>query len=300
MGSKLRFDQPGWTLLVDPVSAGLRLDRFIAARIPRLSRARAARLEVRDLDSDRILKKSQTVREGQRLFVARPVPDADLPVPEPRVLFEDDELIVLNKPAGLATHPTASRWRSTVTTWLRGRAEPGHRLDIETSGVLLCTKQRAVDVALKADFAAGAVHKTYWAVVSGTPEWRQQVSEQPLGFDATSAVRLKMGPGELPAQTRFRVLRRSGGRALVEASPRSGRQHQIRVHLALLGHPIVGDKLYGPDEALFLRNLEAPLGPEDLRTLGHPRQALHALRLEWRGERFEAPWPAELDGLLES
>ncbi len=111
----------------------------------------------------------------------------------------------------------------------------------------------------------------------------------------------KMGKGDLPAVTRLRVISRGPRRSLVEAEPISGRQHQIRVHLALLGHSIVGDKLYGPDENLFLAHLNRALTEAELAVLGHPRQALHAyeVALPWKGEvrRFVAPWPAELDAL---
>lgn len=310
--------EAGWSLVVDPASDGLRLDRFLSLRIARLSRARAARLDVVDLDDPgRTLKKSQPVRAGQRLWARRPVPDADREPPVPTVLYRDRDLLVLDKPAGLAVHPTASRFRSTVTHFLAATAglegeppaEPAHRLDVETSGVLLCTRHRLADRWIKAAFAAEAldgggerpVEKAYRAVVEGAPPDRWVV-DIPLGFDPESAVRLKMGRGDKPARTACVTVARGPRRALVEARPLTGRQHQIRVHLALSGHPIVGDKLYGPDEALFLAHLDRPLTAAEQARLGHDRHALHAWRLglDWRGERrvFEAPWPEELDRLV--
>lgn len=303
--------EAGWSLVVDPGSEGLRLDLFLCTRIARLSRARAARLTVTDLDDpERVLKKSSTVRAGMRLWARRPIPDADAEPPAPTVLYIDADLLVLDKPAGLAVHPTASRFRATVTQWLAERAvltgspaaEPVHRLDVETSGVLLCARHGMAARRLKSAFAAGEMHKTYRAVVEGNPpaQWECTL---PLGFDAASAVRLKMGAGDLPAQTGFTTVGRGRRRAIVEARPVSGRQHQIRVHLAHGGHPIVGDKLYGPDEALFLAHLDRPLTGAEIARLGHVRHALHAWRLcfEWRGQErvFEAPWPMELGMLLE-
>lgn len=299
--------EAGWSLEVDPECAGLRLDRFLSLRIRRLSRARAARLDVVDLDEPgRPLKKSSAVHAGQRLWVRRPVPDAGADAPEPEVVFEDADLLVLNKPAGLATHPTASRFVATVTHWLARRdpvpAEPAHRLDVETSGVLVCGKHLLANQLLKGAFAARTAEKTYRAVVEGLPPEDRWVVDQPLGFDTESAVRLKMGTGELEARTAFSVVRRGRLRTLVEARPLTGRQHQIRCHAALSGHAVLGDKLYGPDEQLFLASLERPLTPAELARLGHARQALHAWRLTLplRGtlRTFEAPWPAELDLLV--
>lgn len=296
---------PVWDLIVEPNCDGWRLDRFLARRLTRVSRARAARLRVVDLDDPtRALKKSTSVRAGQRLRAYRPVPDAEAEVPAPTVVYEDADLLVLDKPAGLATHPTASRFRATVTHWLRQRGhgeEPAHRLDVETSGVLVCSRHRRADQALKAAFVERRVQKRYWAVAEGTTRdaWTDETS---LGFDASSAVRLKMGAGELPARTAFHALERGPNRTLVEARPLTGRQHQIRVHLAFAGAPIVGDKLYGPDEQLFLSALERPLTGAEYAQLGHRRLALHALSIEFewagRSRRFEAPFPDELGALV--
>ena len=299
----------GWLLLVDGGAAGQRLDVFLAARIRRLSRSRAARLRVVDLDApERALKKNDRIRGGQRLWVERPLPDGDAQIVAPVVLHVDDDLLVLAKPPDLAVHPTASRFVRTVTSWLTEvtpagapKPEPAHRLDVETSGLLICGRHTLALRTLQQLFSGHEVQKRYRAVVEGRPTWDTQIIDQPLGFAQDSAVNIKMGKGDLPAVTRLRVIARGPRRSLVEAEPISGRQHQIRVHLALLGFPIVGDKLYGPDERLFLAHLDRALTEEELAVLGHPRQALHAyeVALPWKGvlRRFVAPWPAELDGL---
>lgn len=298
--------EAGWHLTVDPACDGWRLDRFLAHRLARVSRARAARLEVRDEDtpSRAPLRKSDRVRKGQRLFARRPVPDAGVSLPPPAVLYEDASLLVLDKPPGWAAHPTASRYEATLKWWLHEAGydaghEPVHRLDVETSGVIAVARTVEVARRLKGALANGESGKTYLAVVEGAPPADEWTVDVPLGFDAASAVRLKMGRGELPAETSFRVLWRGAGRAVVEAAPQTGRQHQIRVHLAMGGIPLVGDKLYGPDEGLFLASLDRPLEPDELARLGHPRHALHAWRLTLPGwaSAFEAPWPADLRDL---
>jgi len=283
----------------------MRLDRFIAARVTRLSRTRAARLKVKDLNQpQRRLKKASRICAGQQLWVQRPLPEEAQIYSKPELIFKDDELLVLNKGPDLAVHPTASRFRATVTHFLAQvwpSAGPAHRIDVETSGLLLCGRSPEVTQVLTRAFLEQRVQKRYLAVVEGQPPERWE-SQQALGFDKRSAVHLKYGPGTLPAHTRFQVLRRGPQRALLEAQPLSGRQHQIRVHLSLAGFPIVGDKLYGPDEALFLANLERPLLAQELQRLGCSRQALHAWRLsfDWKGieQRFEAPWPQDLEALL--
>ncbi len=303
-------NEAGWYLMVDPSAEGLRLDRFITSRIARVSRARAARLEVIDLD-DRgaVMKKSTSVKAGQRLWVKRPMPDGDAEPPPPSIIYEDDHILVLDKPPGLAVHPTATRFKSTVTWWLSRHfpgqpIEPVHRLDVETSGILVCSKSPKVNRRLKAAFAGGLVEKRYLALTRGESSTSSWTVDTPLGFDPSSQVRLKMGLGELPAKTIFRIVETLPAFQWVEALPITGRQHQIRIHLALSGRPIIGDKLYGPDEGLFLAHLERALTAEEYRLLGHHRLALHAseitFTLEDKKFHFQASLPSDLVLLVQN
>ncbi len=300
---------------VEPQFDGMRLDAYLVAKIPRLSRSRAREILTASLRSPpgRQLKPATIVRPGLCFSIERPAPD-EPPLPEVRVVAEDGDLLVVDKPAGLAVHPTARHHRCTLTAWLRrrtdGRWDPAHRLDRETSGLLACGRGEAA-AALKAQFAAGRVEKSYLALLEGAPREDRFEVRLPLGLGA-GAVRVKMAVGiGKPALTEILVrerLRSEAGEpfALVEARPRTGRQHQIRAHLAAAGCPVVGDKLYGPDERCFIRFTEGRLTAEDERRLRLPRQALHAFRLslthpaDGRVRSWEAPLPADIATFLGS
>ncbi len=220
------------------------------------------------------------------------------------VLYEDDDLLVINKPAGLVCHPTKGDALSSLISRLRlyrGEAPVFlvNRLDRETSGVTLAAKSAAAAGELGRRFGARAVTKEYLAVVHGHPLASGWEIDAPLGRDETSGVAIKdqVRPDGVPARTRVAVLRRFSrqGRpfSLMQVEPLTGRKHQIRLHLAHSGHPIVGDKIYGGDPLRYLRFVEGRQTEADRAALLLDHQALHAssLSLEWQGRqhRFEAP-----------
>jgi 23S rRNA pseudouridine1911/1915/1917 synthase len=311
-------------LEVDPARGGMRLDRFIGGRIARLSRTRIQEIigagRVRCASSGApLLRASQRVRVGQRLIIERPAPREPAVVLDYSVIFEDAELLVLNKPAGLPVHPSASYHRHTLTHLLRVRLgadhgwELAHRLDRETSGVLVLGRRGGGSGrALKQAFLGRAVEKLYWALVHGEVTGPLRV-DLPLGPALGSQIRVKMGPraladGGLAALTAVTPLPSAAalsfrGRpiSLVAAAPFTGRQHQIRVHLAEIGHPVLGDKLYGVEEEAFIAVAEGRRSLDDLgRELGLLRHALHARSLTLAHPRsgevmtFVAPWPEDL------
>ena len=220
------------------------------------------------------------------------------------VLYEDAGLLVLNKPAGLVCHPTKngpySSLISRVRLYLGEGSQPQlvNRLDRETSGVTVVAKGPEAARELRRLWEARQVQKQYLAIVHGHVRAESGAIAAPLGKDEQSRVAIKDRVREdgARARTRYwveqRFSRRVDGEAqeprpftLLRVEPQTGRKHQIRIHLAHLGHPIVGDKLYGEDEDLYLALVENRLGEEGWRRLVLPHQALHAaeVRLEWQG-----------------
>lgn len=298
--------------LVEPSCSGWRLDRYVHYKIPRLSRTRAQRILKTQawLNGRTGLRAATRVQEGQWLVLRRAIP----PEPDaPRtfgVLFEDDHVLAIDKPAGLAMHATARYHRGTLT-WLLREHRPGehaeiaHRLDRDTSGVVLCGRSPAAAAKLKRAFATRRVEKTYLAIVEGALAG-EGVIDHPLALARSSPIRVKMEVRSdgLPARTRWRALRQCGDITLVEATPETGRQHQIRVHLASIGHPVVGDKLY-LDESIFVAFAAGALDDAAQARLRLPRHALHAARVALSHPItgaplcIESPLPQELGALLD-
>jgi 23S rRNA pseudouridine1911/1915/1917 synthase len=302
-------------IVVPPECRGWRLDHFLKRRIGRLSRTRIQAIIAEQIffPDGRVARPSSPVRAGEVIALRRPAPvEPDVPR-HFEILHQDDRVLVIDKPAGLPMHTTAKFWRNTLVALLRERypdeqMEIAHRIDRETSGVLLVARDRAAASFLTRAFAARKVDKTYLALVKGQPPDEGRI-DLPLALRDTPS-HVMMGPAPdgaagLPAATRFRVVRRLPAHALVEAHPETGRQHQIRVHLAALGHPIVGDKLYGAGEALFMRACDEGVTPELLACFdGLPRHALHAHRLTFPHPTtrapitVESPLPADLSAHL--
>jgi 23S rRNA pseudouridine1911/1915/1917 synthase len=295
-------------LRVDAAGAGQRLDAFVAGAGLGLSRSQVRLL----IDGGRVRvggaarKPGTLVRAGDRIEVEVPPPAPTRAEPEDlplTVLYEDAELVALNKAPGMTVHPAPGRPRGTLVNALVHRwgtlparddvRRPGivHRLDRDTSGVIVVARTLAALEDLARQFHDRTVEKRYLAVVAGVVRAETLAIDAPIGRHPVDRKKMSTrAPRGRAATTRVRVLERFAGATLVEAAPRTGRTHQIRVHLAARGHPIVGDAVYGRRQAL-----DALIG----------RQALHAASLEVthpaRAERLllRAPlWP-DMEALLE-
>jgi 23S rRNA pseudouridine1911/1915/1917 synthase len=319
---------------VPPEVAGQRLDVFLQSQLKRTSRTRTQFIVAAsafDVKGKRLRSNHRVQAEEHVLLWRAPWDEVEVPTDVP-ILYEDDHLFAVDKPALLPVHPTARYHKNTLINVLKARrpgqfVSLGHRIDRETSGVLLVAKSPAADRALKKVIESRGIEKTYVAVTWGEPDpalasaLGATVTPAPtdgpgafrfarsIELDPTSSYRVKMRLGlsatALSAATRFRVegTRARAGQppyARVRCELETGRQHQIRLHLASLGAPIVGDKLYGPDETCFARGADGELTDEDHVRLELPRHALHAARLSLAHPItqaplvIEAPFPSDL------
>jgi 23S rRNA pseudouridine1911/1915/1917 synthase len=283
--------------------AGMRLDVFMRTQLRNTSRTRARAIIEQSAHSadGRALRANDRVKADERIALWRApfeeIDDIELPV-----LYEDEHLLVIDKPPLVTVHPTARYHRNTVIERLR-QSRPGeflaliHRIDRETSGVLMLAKhlesERAFKRLLEERSLGGddSVKKTYVAVTCGVPS--VAFCDLPVELDTENSLRVKMRiaePGRgLEARTGVEIVETRSGYALCRLALHTGRQHQIRVHLAALGCPVVGDKLYGPDERLLARAADGELTEEDLLLLEHPRQLLHAERYDFVHPVTEQP-----------
>lgn len=294
-----------------------RLDAWLARRLPELSRARIQSLieDGQVLLEGRPARASARLRPGQTISIHVPPPAPATPEPEDiplEVVFEDPHLLVLNKPAGLVVHPGAGAPGGTlVNALLRhvrdlsgvgGVLRPGivHRLDRGTSGLLVVAKDDETHRGLARQFAGRSVEKEYEALVLGIPAAKAGTIASPIGRDPVHRRKMSIrAPRGREARSDYRVLAAFDGACLLRVRIHTGRTHQIRVHLASLGHPVAGDATYGGTRPPSSRRAQAR---EALRSLSRP--ALHAARLVFThprtGERlaFEAPLPPDMRDVL--
>ncbi|HWG80288.1 MAG TPA: RluA family pseudouridine synthase [Stellaceae bacterium] len=305
-------------------NAGQRLDRLLATRLRELSRTRLKQLVEGGrvtLDGVAVRDPSMRVKAGQRFLLTLPEAVDDTPVPQPMdltILYEDAHLLVLDKPAGLVVHPAPGNPDRTLVNALLahcgaslagigGVKRPGivHRLDKDTSGLMVVAKDQVSQTKLSADFAGRRVARAYGAVVWGVPQPRAGEIAGNIGRSPGNRQKMAvLRSGGKTAVTRYRVLRAfKDVAALVECRLATGRTHQIRVHMTERGHPLIGDATYGDRRSLG--RVRALPSETAKRLTAFPRQALHATLIGFdhpvNGEHLEfySHLPQDIDGLVE-
>ncbi len=310
-------------LTVSAAEAGLRLDAFLASHFADYSRVHLRRIiSAGGVKIDgRGGKPAYRLKPGQRVSFVLPEIPRESPSPENiplEVLYEDEHLAVVNKPPGMVVHPARGHWSGTLASALQfrfgttlsatgGANRPGivHRLDRDTSGAILVARNDRTHTALSRQFADRQIEKEYFALVSGRPPRDRDLIDFPIGFHPR--VREKMAirrddSASRPAQTFYEVLERFDGFASVKALPKTGRTHQIRVHLNHIGLPVLCDRQYGGRRRITRGEIRRE--PADELVLLE-RQALHARRLRFThpatGQvmEIEAPLPSDVVAVLE-
>ncbi|HEV7799303.1 MAG TPA: RluA family pseudouridine synthase, partial [Pyrinomonadaceae bacterium] len=301
---------------VNENDAGTRLDAYLSAHIDGWSRARLQRL----IDAGDVLVNGKLAKASYKVSAADEVEVELTPAPASNftpenipleIVFEDDQLIVINKPAGLVVHPAAGVHSGTLANALAyhfqqlsnaGSIRPGivHRLDKDTSGLLVAAKTESAHESLADQFRAREVFKSYIALVYGVVKQQSGRIEQPIARDPRNRTRMAIVPGGRGALSLYTVRRSYDSFTLLDVELKTGRTHQIRVHLSWLKHPVVGDELYDSGRDNNVQDVQLRARIRKLQ-----RQFLHAEQLGFShprtGEqmRFIAPLPPELAGLLE-
>ena len=311
------------TVHADRGDAGMRLDKFVRRMAPWRSRTSVQALlaEARVVVNGEPKKASYRLKDGDAVTLRFPKPtDEETPVEVPlHVIHEDEDVLVLNKQPGVTVHPVGRIRYNTVVNALyakyRNFEDPerdivprlGHRLDKNTSGVLIVLKNEEAARRVHRQFQNRKAQKEYVALVEGNVERDEDELDMPIGSDESSPIWIKRGvrPDGLPSVTRYRVARRWQFASLVHVRPKTGRLHQIRVHMSATGHPVLCDHMYGVRERLLLSDIRSNIAPDDDRCL-LGRQALHCARMTivhpGRNEHvtFEAPLPDDMGDVIEA
>lgn len=296
---------------IAPQFDGMRADLYLSYHLKKISRTKAQNF----IKEGIFTKEGKKISPSRRLFtddkvslkVKTPDSEDDIEHIKVDVVHEDENVLVLNKPPLLAIHPSGRYYHQTLTFWLKQKygidyPRPCHRLDRETSGLVICAKNKSTQRLIKGAFQKKQVQKRYLAVVQGHLA-QKCIINQPLSLQGSRGlvrIRMLIDPYGLPSETHVfpQSFNEKTQRSLLMCEPKTGRQHQIRAHLAHLGHPIIGDKLYQMGEEHF----NAMTLGKDTKKPEHFRHALHAFSIEFFIDNqkmyFEAPLPKDLQQLL--
>ncbi|MDX1946837.1 MAG: RluA family pseudouridine synthase [Pirellulaceae bacterium] len=312
--------------VIGPEDAGARLDAYLARVLPKFSRVQlrkvigAGGVKVNGQGT----KVAYRLSAGERVSVVLPPMNTAGPHPEDiplDVLYEDEHIIAVNKPPGMVVHPARGHWSGTLASALSfhfqelsqvgGETRPGivHRLDRDTSGVMVVAKTDPMHHALAAQFEQRTTEKEYFAITAGAPNHDRDWIDQPIGVHPHQREKMAIRADHATsrqATTFYEVVERFAGFAAVRVLPKTGRTHQIRVHLAYIGTPVLCDRLYGGRSQITRGELRrVPRGASDANEVLLTRQALHAARIKLTHPatsqpiEFAAPLPADLQRVVQ-
>ena len=310
-------------LMVQMKTAGMRIDQYLVMQFPDFSRSIIQKAIVADSVkiNDQPIKRSTKVKQGDRVRIWLPEPERPDPAPENiplDILFEDDYLAVVNKPYNMVVHPARGNWSGTLVnalafrfpnlSTLNGAYRPGivHRLDRDTSGVILVAKEEQTHRDMGMQFETRKIFKEYIAITQGVLDRDSDYIERRIGHHPHDRIKMIVTDDEekgKEACTYYEVKERFRGYTFVRMQPRTGRTHQLRVHLASVGCPVLADKTYSGRDTFRLSDLVPHVETDEVLL---PRQALHAQRLRFMHPRtklviaVEAPLPPEFLKTLEA
>ena len=281
---------------------GLRLDKYVNEKCPELSRTQAQKLieEGHITVNNRMVKSSLKLLTGDKVDVTIPAPEPSSLTPEAiplRIMYEDKDLLVVDKPAGLTVHPAPGHYTHTLVNAILSHVpdmevgetnRPGivHRLDKDTSGLIIVAKNNLAHMKLSDQFKRRTITKVYVALVHGHLKPEKGIIEANIGRDPRNRKRMAVVSQGRQARTEYKVARYIGNYTLLEVRPRTGRTHQIRVHLAAIGFPIVGDATYGSKSPLLSRQFLQTLGKSFSFLFIQPLPSVSTMRLRMSNSRL--------------
>jgi 23S rRNA pseudouridine1911/1915/1917 synthase len=294
---KLNDGRMGLLVELKVNSGDCRLDTFMTQMLKRYSRGKIKSIiksGYLKVNSETVVKPSKKIKTGDLITFLRPVPENEPPLPEIGIVFEDKNLLIIDKPGDLIIHPTTNVYSRTLTSWIKNEKDdiftPAHRLDRETSGIVVCCKKGDISKNIKKKFFKREINKGYLAIVKGEILSEKWIRKSLIN-DEKSPIFIKMcvGESEQEASTYMIPVQVKNGNSIVLLIPETGRKHQLRVHMENNNSSIWGDKIYGVEPDIYLTFIKDGFTDEIERKITYKRQMLHNCYISFKDPINEKP-----------